>query len=498
MASYLKARGLSPAQIKRYVRQLENARTALPHGSVMETVERGESLSFIDHPDLAPDLLNADIAWHLRGWARWVLREARKDLARYYPVYAEYCALKPYRRVELDTSEPLKLVPVDDAGAPQVELLNTGFDAAYLDNPANPRWVAKPTVAYLWARTVHCKACRAEVPLLKTRWLAKSDKKRVVLTMRPREDKRGLDFGIDQDVKVQGGNAAQKREYDKRLGAGTMSRAGVTCPCCGTIMTMEDLRLEGRAGRMGAVMTAVVTESPSTKEYRRPTDLETSMAKNAASELDQLYSQVPFGLPTEPTPKGGSGASRAFSVDGYGIDQWQKLFLPRQLYGLGRILLATRSASVAAAKCYPSDWAEALAAYLAAGLSRLLDAARLDAVVITSQDEYVTEYLPRSNNPRYAVSGFDGSAGCGIFLSAATAQALDLPPFVLFVDGRYHFQADQQCDPARVRVEKLGMNVTIWQALADWLLAHASRLARVGYDARRISVGQRNRLFEQT
>ncbi|WP_034177632.1 aminopeptidase P family N-terminal domain-containing protein, partial [Burkholderia ambifaria] len=114
------------------------------------------------------------------------------------------------------------------------------------------------------------------------------------------------------------------------------------------------------------------------------------------------------------------------------------------------------------------------------GLSRVLDALRLDAVVVTSQDEYITEYLPRSNNPRYALSGFDGSAGCGIFLSAATAQALGVPPFVLFVDGRYHLQAEQQCDPAHVRIEKLGMNVTIWQALADWLVEHASRLARVG------------------
>ncbi len=133
-----------------------------------------------------------------------------------------------------------------------------------------------------------------------------------------------------------------------------------------------------------------------------------------------------------------------------------------------------------------------------AGLSRLLDAARLDAVVVTSQDEYVTEYLPLGNNPRYALSGFDGSAGCGIFLSAASAQALGMPPFVLFVDGRYHLQAEQQCDPARVRIEKPGMNVTIWQAMADWLVAHASRLARVGYDGRRISVGQRDRLLAQT
>lgn len=377
MASYLKARGLTAAQIKRHLRQIENARAVLPQSSVMETVDRGENLSLIDHQELDPDLLEADVAWHLRAWARWVHREARKDLARYYPLYAEYCTLKPYRRIDLDTSETLKRVPVNDVGAPQVDLLNAGSDAAYLDNPANPRWVAKPTVAYLWARTARCKACRAEVPLLKTRWLVKSDTKRVLLTMMPRQDKSGVDFGLDQEVKVHGGNAAQKREHDKRLGSGTMSRAGATCPCCGTIMTMEDLRLEGRAGRLGAVMTSVVTESPQTKEFRLPTLEELTMASQAASELDRLYAEVPFGLPTEPTPRGGSGASRAFSVDGYGIDQWQKLFLPRQLYGLGRILLSTREAYAQAAKHYPAEWAEALTAYLATGFSRLLDFANM-------------------------------------------------------------------------------------------------------------------------
>ena len=29
--------------------------------------------------------------------------------------------------------------------------LNAEFDPAYLENEANPRWVVKPTVAYLWA-----------------------------------------------------------------------------------------------------------------------------------------------------------------------------------------------------------------------------------------------------------------------------------------------------------------------------------------------------------
>ncbi|MDR8730181.1 M24 family metallopeptidase [Burkholderia pseudomultivorans] len=133
-----------------------------------------------------------------------------------------------------------------------------------------------------------------------------------------------------------------------------------------------------------------------------------------------------------------------------------------------------------------------------AGLSRLLDTLRLDAVIVTSQDEFVTEYLPRRNNPRYAVSGFDGSAGCGIFLAEAAARALGVPPFVLFVDGRYHLQAERQCDPARVRVEKLGLNVSMWPALADWLVARADLIKRIGYDGWRLSVAQRDRLLDST
>ena len=67
---------------------------------------------------------------------------------------------------------------------PDIAALNKDFSQEYLANKGNPRWVAKPTVAYLWARTVKCKNCRATVPLLKTRWLCKKDRKRVLLTMR--------------------------------------------------------------------------------------------------------------------------------------------------------------------------------------------------------------------------------------------------------------------------------------------------------------------------
>src|SRR2546426_599776 len=116
--------------------------------------------------------VESELAWQVRAWGWWVLQQAKTDLEHFYPTIG-----------------------------------------------------GKPTVAYLWARTVTCKNCRATVPLLKTRWLCKKDRKRVLLTMEPNGANTGVVFGVEPDVPVNGGNAAQRREHDKRLGKGTMSRA---------------------------------------------------------------------------------------------------------------------------------------------------------------------------------------------------------------------------------------------------------------------------------
>jgi len=236
-----------------------------------ESEERAPGL--FDKPDSgrAP---KADLAWHVRAWGQWVLKNARRELAAYYPAYADFEPIsgafpKPYEK------QPLQLVPLSEEGTPDGAALNVEFSEEYLRDKGNPRWVAKPTVAYLWARTVACKNCRAVIPLLKTRWLCKKDKKRVLLTMAPNADRSSATFGIEANVPVKGGNAAQRRENDKQIGGGTMSRSGARCPCCGTIMTMEDIRLEGKAGRLGAVNTAVVVDGQRGKEYRMPTDHET-------------------------------------------------------------------------------------------------------------------------------------------------------------------------------------------------------------------------------
>lgn len=123
---------------------------------------------------------------------------------------------------------------------------------------------------------------------------------------------------------------------------------------------------------------------------------------------------------------------------------------------------------------------------------------KLDAVLVTSQDRYISEYTPIQNNPRYALTQFDGSMGDGVFLRREVADKLGLPArFVLFVDGRYHLQADQQTKPEQVVVEKLPLGVTIWGAISDWLQARRPAIARLGFDAQRTSVAQRSSLATQ-
>jgi len=139
-------------------------------------------------------------------------------------------------------------------------------------------------------------------------------------------------------------------------------------------MTMEDIRLEGQAGRLGECMTAVVVDGPLGKEYRLPSQLEMEVAQKAGKALERTFAEIPYGVPCEPTPKAGVGASRAFSVDGYGFDQWRKLFLPRQLVVLGTLVRAVRAIrQVAVEAGLPQEWIEAISVYLALQNDKVAD-----------------------------------------------------------------------------------------------------------------------------
>ena len=352
MTAFLKAKGVKGRALTREL-------AALGLGDDGETAEP----KLLD----ARPVPEADLAWQVRAWGRRVLAAARRRLARRYPTYAAFQALKPGGR-PFEPRPPALLAP-DADGNVDAGPLNAVFDAVYLKDARNPRWVAKPTVAYLWARTVRCKGCRATIPLLKTRWLVKKGAKRVLLTMTPDAEHTGVVFGVEADVPRGEGNPAQRREHDRRTGAGTMSRSGAQCPLCQAIMTMQDLRLDGRAGRLGAVLTAVVVDGPHGKEYRLPTALELRAARVEQAELDTVYADIPFGLPDEPTP---SQDNLGMRVPRYGFDAWRTLFTNRQLLALGTFVQETRRRDETMA-AWPAAWRQAVVAMLTPTISRLAD-----------------------------------------------------------------------------------------------------------------------------
>jgi adenine-specific DNA methylase len=354
MEAFLKAKGFKGAALKRQLSRLG-----------LSADDEAAEPALIEHDQL----FEADLAWQVRAWGWWVLIEARRYLAKRYPTYAEFCALKsggrPYE------TRPLQLLDPDSAGNTDSTPLNASFDAVYLSDPRNPRWIAKPAIAYLWARTVRCKGCRATIPLLKTRWLAKTDNRRILLTMTPNADRTGVDFGIENNVPQVGGNAAQRREHDKRRGAGTMSRSGAQCPCCPTIMTMEDIRLEGQANRLGAVITAVIVDTPDGKEYRLPTGYDLEAAEVSEKDLEAHYAEIAFGLPDDPLP---GKEAPGIRVPLYGLDRWTKLFSARQLFALATFIKAISACRREIERSgYGEAWRESIVAYCAIGLDRLID-----------------------------------------------------------------------------------------------------------------------------
>ncbi len=288
-------------------------------------------------------LNDATLAWHLRAWGRWVLERARADLAPRYPEHG-----------------------------------------------------GEPTVAYLHARTARDKITTARIPLLKTFWLCKKAGKRAALLPVPLADRSGVEFRLlgERELADPAGVIAENPQLaawevtaetlPSFLGRGTMNRSGVWCPASGRpgmiALTMNDLRRQGQQGLLGTQMTAVVVEAmigkKTRKRYRLPTNAELRAAAVEQEDLDEVFREIPFGIPDEPTPAGGgSGASRAFSLHRYGVKKWRDLFTSRQLFALGTFVRHTRHAIAELQKLYPDqiEIAEVIGAYLAVVLDRVAD-----------------------------------------------------------------------------------------------------------------------------
>lgn len=283
-------------------------------------------------------LPDADLAWHVRAWGRWVLERARQELAARYPT-------------------------VD----------------------------GEPTVAYLWARTARDPETTGRIPLLKTLWLCTKKGKRTALLPVPLGDGSGVTFKLLREVDIE----QPQRVIDENeclvrwevtaetlvdfLSKGTMNRAGVWSPCSGrpgvVALTMDDLRRQGQQGLLGTQMTVVVvdkkkeTGKSTFRHYRLPTEAEHSAAKVEEEDLHDLFGKIPHGLPEEQMPPIGTLGMR---VPLYGFKKWTDMFSPRQLLALGTFAAQTRLAGEILRDA-GSELAEPVVAYLGCVLSRIAD-----------------------------------------------------------------------------------------------------------------------------
>lgn len=106
-------------------------------------------------------------------------------------------------------------------------------------------------------------------------------------------------------------------------------------------------------------------------------------------------------------------------------------------------------------------------------ICRLLSDHGVDAYLVPSADAHLNEYPVAYQQRRQAMSGFAGSAG-ELLITPEESH--------LFVDSRYHLQAEQDVDTTRIRVHKLGLEGSY--TLLTWLteLEKQRGTLRVGFD----------------
>jgi adenine-specific DNA methylase len=222
-----------------------------------------------------------------RKWGEWIKERAKKDLIEYYP---------------------------NDEG------------------DATP-------IAYLWARMIKCEGpgCGAEVPLIKSLWLAKKDMKQIALQLIPKSDRK-IEFEIIEKESNKWVRVKDKRQtvIEPNL-EGTVKRGSATCPCCGFTTPVASIRKQMQAKQGGAAssrMFCVVYTK--TKErgrfYRLPTEKDNQAVERAVLKLNSLkekHTGLLSLIPNEPTPSN-NGHRAVVSVTIYGMTQWEHLFNPRQ------------------------------------------------------------------------------------------------------------------------------------------------------------------------
>lgn len=278
---------------------------------------RPESLN--ENFKLGSDAGKNPLAIDVERWGNWVLEEAKKEIGKFY-------------------------TPDEDGSIP---------------------------VGYIWARTIPCQnpACGTEIPLMRQFWLAKKEDKKVSLY--PYVEGKKVKFKVV-------GNGYEKMPKDFEPEKGTVSRAIVVCPVCGSTIDDGTTRKLFQSGLAGERMIAVVLHHPERngKKYRLATDRDVEVYKKAEEYLQkkrqELFEKWGFDpVPDELLPP---KETLGFRVQRYGLSKWGDLFNSRQKLTLITFVEKVRQAHEEMLKeGAEKDYARAVVSYLALIVSRMID-----------------------------------------------------------------------------------------------------------------------------
>jgi putative DNA methylase len=165
-------------------------------------------------------------------------------------------------------------------------------------------------IAWLWVRIVTCPnpACGVQMPLASKWWL--SEKKGKKVWVEPLVDNTVVPSAIHFTVKI--GNGKPKD--------GTVNRQGARCIACGTHVPFDYIRNEGKAGRMGTKLMAIVAEGQRGRVYLPPDEKQVTAIAEAKPKW-----KPDADLPHNP---------RDFKTPNYGMHTFSDLFTLRQLVAL--------------------------------------------------------------------------------------------------------------------------------------------------------------------
>jgi len=231
-------------------------------------------------------------------------------------------------------------------------------------------------IAYLWARTITCDSCQAELPLIRSLWLCDKAKRKRALRYTV-ERSRGLPPKILFAV-----FSPQRDE----LQSGTVTRARAVCPACNTVMPPDRVRVQLRAQRGGAetifdangnrvggarLLAVVALKDDSSGRHYRAAREEDYVVIRKARDAVRHACRNPLdnGLDQIPTEMLPPTNTNSFRVPNYGVLQWKDLFTSRQ-----QLTLLTLSRLVRTMSAEAGTRNAAIKAMLGIVVSRCADA----------------------------------------------------------------------------------------------------------------------------